>query len=145
MHALDMDTGEVAWQNGFGTDALRDDASYSPSSAVPGLVFTGGVVAPQLRAWNADTGELAYDAIVSSPFLANAITSAAAVVDGTVIVGTGIGTRTGDPHDVEDQVSREPREVVALWVPEPGATAAGLAALAGLAVASARSRRARHR
>jgi hypothetical protein len=38
-------------------------------------------------------------------------------VDGTVLVGTGIGTRSGDPHDVGDAVSREPRTLVARCVP----------------------------
>jgi len=142
MHALDMDTGAVAWQSGLGASPLADDASYSPSSAIPGLIFTGTVIAPQLRAWDADTGELRFAEILATPVLSNAITSAAAVVDGTVIVGTGIGTRTGDPHDVEDQVSREPREVIALWVPEPGAGAAGLAMLLGLMLQARRRRRA---
>lgn len=141
MHALDLDTGAVVWQGGQGGAGLRDDASYSPASAVPGLVFTGSVLAPQLRAWNADTGELPFAKVIDSPVLSNAITSAAAVVDGTVIVGTGIGTRTGDPHDVEDQVSREPRALLALWVPEPGAGAGAVAALAGLALCSRRARR----
>jgi hypothetical protein len=34
-----------------------------------------------------------------------------------LIVGTGIGARSGDPHDLGDPVSREPRAVVALCVP----------------------------
>src|SRR5690606_7081639 len=141
MHALDLDTGAIVWQAGFGDNQVHDDASYAPASAIPGLVFTGAVIAPLLRAWDADTGELRYAEVVSTPILANAITSAAAVVDGTVLVGTGIGTRTGDPHDVEDQVSREPRALVALWVPEPGAGASGVAAVLALAAAAARRAR----
>jgi outer membrane protein assembly factor BamB len=145
MHALDMDTGAVVWQAGLGTNTLLDDASYSPVSAVPGLVFNGSVIAPQLRGWDAETGTLRYAQIVTSPVLSNAITSAPAIVDGTLLTGTGIGTRTGDPHDLEDLVSRAPRELVALWVPEPEAGAAGLAALVALALRAARRRAARGR
>lgn len=123
LHALDMDTGAVVWQAGFGTNPLQDDASYAPASAIPGRVFTGGVIAPQLHAWDADTGALRDAQIATRPVLSNATTSAVAVVDGTLLTGTG--TRTGDPHDLEDLISREPREVVALWVPEPGGAAAG--------------------
>lgn len=137
MHALDLDTGDVVWQGG----ETGGDASYSPASAIPGLVFIGAVTAPELRAWNAETGELPYAEFVTASIFTNAITSAAAVVDGTVLVGTGIGTRTGDPHDVEDFVSRQPRELVALWVPEPGAGASGMAAAAALAGCAARRAR----
>jgi hypothetical protein len=116
MHALDMDTGAILWNNGTAT-GLRNDASYAPTTGVPGLAFTGTVFAPQLRAWNAATGEIEYAGLVADALLSNAIASAATVVDGTVLVGTGIGTRSGDPHDVGDSVSREPRTLVALCVP----------------------------
>jgi outer membrane protein assembly factor BamB len=135
MHALDLDTGAVVWQGG----AVEGDASYSPASAIPGLVFTGGVVGPELRAWDAETGELRFAQNLSPDVFANAVTSAVAVVDGTVITGTGIGTRTGDPHDAEDFVSRLPREVIALWVPEPGTGLAALAAAAGLGLCAWRA------
>ncbi|RIL06278.1 MAG: hypothetical protein DCC71_07370 [Proteobacteria bacterium] len=116
MHALDMDTGAVVWDNGD-ADGIRNDASYGPTTAIPGVAFTGSVFAPQLRGWSADTGELLYAGFVSDVLLANAVASGATIVDGTVLVGNGIGTRSGDPHDVGDQVSREPRTLVALCVP----------------------------
>jgi outer membrane protein assembly factor BamB len=116
MHALDMDTGAILWDNGTAT-GLPNDASYAPTSAIPGVAFTGTVFAPQLRAWNAETGALEYAQVISDVLLANAIASPAVVVDGTLLVGNGIGTRTGDPHDVEDGVSREPRSLIALCVP----------------------------
>ena len=116
MHALDMDTGAVLWDNGV-SGGITNDASYAPTSGIPGLAFTGSVFAPQLRAWDAATGQLLWSGMVSDTLLTNAVASAATVVDGTLIVGTGIGTRTGDPHDVGDSVSREPRAVVALCVP----------------------------
>ena len=116
MHALDMDSGAVVWDNGALT-GIRHDASYAPTTAIPGVAFTGSIFAPQLRGWNTDTGGLRYAAFVSDALLANAIASGATVVDGTVLVGTGIGARSGDPHDVGDSVSREPRTLVALCVP----------------------------
>jgi outer membrane protein assembly factor BamB len=116
MHALDMDTGAIVWNNGTAT-GLQNDASYAPTTGVPGLAFTGTVFAPQLRAWNTETGAIAYAGLIADVLLTNAIASGATVVDGTVLVGTGIGTRSGDPHDVGDSVSREPRTLVALCVP----------------------------
>jgi hypothetical protein len=61
--------------------------------------------------------------MVSDVVLLNSIAAPAVVVDGTLLVGTGIGTRTGDPHDLEDSISREPRTLVALCV--PGTTGCG--------------------
>ncbi len=116
MHALDMDSGAIVWDNGQAT-GIRNDASYAPTTAIPGVAFTGSVFAPQLRGWNTDTGALPYAGFISDQLLTNAIASAATVVDGTVLVGTGIGTRSGDPHDVSDSLSREPRTLVALCVP----------------------------
>ena len=115
VHALDMDTGAVVWNNG--TSGAFSDASYAPTSAIPGVVFTGAVLSTSLRLWNADDGALLYNKIIASPAVANAIAGAATVVDGTVLVPTGIGTRSGDPHDLGDSISREPRSLVALCVP----------------------------
>lgn len=115
MHALDMDTGVEVWVNGT-TGGIQNDASYSPTTAIPGLAFTGSVFAPQLRAFDTDTGARLYSQFISEELLANAIASGAAVVDGTVVVGSGIGQR--DPHDPDaDGVSRLPRAVYALCVP----------------------------
>lgn len=116
MHALDMDTGAVVWDNGAAT-GIQHDASYAPTTAIPGVAFTGSVFAPQLRGWDTDTGAQPYAGFISDVLLTNAIASGASIVDGTVLVGTGIGTRSGDPHDVGDTVSREPRTLVALCVP----------------------------
>ena len=120
MHALDMDSGAIVWDNGTTGSGLNADASYGPTSAIPGVVFTGAVISPTLRAWDAQNGALLFAQLINppnQPGLSNAVASAATVVDGTVLVGTGIGTRTGDPHDIGDQISREPRAVVALCVP----------------------------
>jgi len=115
MHALDMDTGAVVWNNG-NAGGIQNDASYAPTTASPGLAFTGSVFAPQLRAWNTETGQRRYAGMISDVLLTNAIASAASIVDGTIVVGSGIGQR--DPHDIDaDLVSRQPRAVVALCVP----------------------------
>lgn len=122
-HALDLDTGAVVWQSDGVAGTLCSDASYGPTTGAPGLAFTGAVRAPLLRVWDAAVGSVLFPDDCTDPFylsetvFSNAVASAAAIVDGTVIVGTGIGTRSGDPHDVGDQVSREPRAVVALCVP----------------------------
>src|SRR5262249_34282737 len=120
MHALDMDSGAIVWDNGLAGSGFNDDASYAPTTAIPGVVFTGAVISPTLRAWDAKTGALLFAQFINpsdQPILENSVASAATVVDGTVLVGTGIGTRTGDPHDIGDQVSHEPRAVIALCVP----------------------------
>ena len=43
--------------------------------------------------------------------------SGSAVVDGTLVVGTGIGTRASDPNEPSDITSRIPSIVMALCVP----------------------------
>ena len=48
VHALDLDTGAVRWQN-RATDLLGGDASYGPTSAVPGVAIVGSVITPHLR------------------------------------------------------------------------------------------------
>jgi outer membrane protein assembly factor BamB len=124
MHALDMDSGAVVWDNG--TTGPFSDASYAPTSAIPGVVFTGSVLSPTLRAWDASTGELLYEQPVNPPDqlgVSNAVVSGATVVDGTLLVGTGIGVRSGNPADIGDVISRQPRALVALCV--PGTTGCG--------------------
>ena len=64
MHALDMDSGAIVWDNG-GVGGIDNDASYAPTSAIPGVAFTGSVFAPQLRGWDADTGALLYAGFIS--------------------------------------------------------------------------------
>jgi outer membrane protein assembly factor BamB len=117
MHALDMDTGAVVWNN-LGKGGLDHDASYAPTTAVPGLVVTGTVIAPILRFWNAATGAFLRRFFVADLDLVNptAVASGSAIVDGTLVVGHGIGTRE-DPHDYSYQLSRVPRDLVALCVP----------------------------
>ncbi len=119
VHALDKNTGEVVWQNTLEQDA---DASFAPTSAIPGIVFVGSVLSSPpplgvqpigfLRAYDAATGEK----LTSFP-VGFAVASAPAIVDGIVIVGAGVGERTGDLADPAEIVSRIPQNVTALCVP----------------------------
>ena len=47
VHALDADTGAIVWQN---TTEPNADASFAPTSAIPGVVFAGKDVGGALRA-----------------------------------------------------------------------------------------------
>jgi outer membrane protein assembly factor BamB len=87
LHALDMDTGAIVWQNdaahGFSPPQL---ASFGPTSASPGLVYFGQVPGARLRVHDAATG-----ARLAAVDLGNiALASMATVRDGTVLVGEGI-------------------------------------------------------
>jgi hypothetical protein len=109
VHALDMQTGEVRWQN---TAEAPADASFAPTSAIPGVVFVGSVLNGFVRAYDAATGEQ----LASFP-VGFAVASAPAVVHGCVIVGAGIGTRSDNPQDPGTITSRIPQNVTALCLP----------------------------
>lgn len=123
MHALDMDSGAVVWDNGT---VAGPDASFSPASSVPGLVFTGSVLSSQLRGFQTqdDGGQL----LLHTPRLllpglgfGDAVASGAVVVNGTLMVGVGVGFRGPAPGDPGEVVSRIPSPLVALCVPgQPG-------------------------
>jgi polyvinyl alcohol dehydrogenase (cytochrome) len=108
VHALDLDTGAIVWEN---TAEPNADASFAPTSAIPGLVFVGEVVGGDLRVYDAVTGAK----LVSVP-VAFTLSSAPAIVDGLVILGGGSGQRSGDPNDQDNIVSRTPVPVTALCV-----------------------------
>src|SRR5439155_12502750 len=55
VHALDIDTGTIVWEN---TTEPHADASFAPTSAIPGLVFVGKAVGGSLRVYDAATGML---------------------------------------------------------------------------------------
>ncbi len=116
VHALDLDTGAVLWQN---TDAvgLTGDASYGPTSGVPGLVMVGSVITPHLRFLNAVTGELVADHPIRAQGTYSGVASGPAVVDGTLVVGAGIGARSSGGSSPGDFAAYTPSAVVALCVP----------------------------
>jgi outer membrane protein assembly factor BamB len=116
MHALDMDTGAVVWDNAadqsFG-------ASFGPTSALRGLVFAGHVPFALLRpfqsAGDAGTqlGAFPLDNVA-------ALASAPVVVNGTLLVGAGIGTRTQTGSSPGDFSANTPSDLFALCVPGVG-------------------------
>ena len=112
MHALDMDTGAIVWNDAADSDAL---ASFGPTSAIPGVAFAGQVPGALLRAFNTvdDSGELlsAYD-------LGNtALASGPVVIDGLLLVGGGIGTRTSTGSGPSDITAGIASPLTALCVP----------------------------
>ncbi len=112
-HALDLDTGEIAWQNIGEEQPAR--ASFAPTSAIPGVVFSGSVQLGALRAYESrdDAGAL----LVRLPLSLSAVASAPVVVDGTLLVGAGIGARDANPADLGDASSRDPSPLSAFCVP----------------------------
>ena len=116
VHALDLDTGAIVWQNA-GTQALADDASYAPTSAVPGVMIVGSVITPHLRFFDTATGELVADHVVPAQETFSGVASGAAVIDGTVVTGAGIGARSSGGSSPGDFAAYTPSAVVAFCVP----------------------------
>jgi outer membrane protein assembly factor BamB len=116
VHALDLDTGAVVWQNAE-TSGLAGDASFAPTSAVSSLVFVGSAVAPHLRIYDAASGDLVWNEVIGDPTTLGGVASGAVVVDGTLLVGTGVGVRSPNPSSPSDIASRSPSSLVALCVP----------------------------
>src|SRR5262249_46828671 len=108
VHALDADTGAIVWQN---TSEPNADASFAPTSAIPGVVFAGKDVGAVLRAYDATTGMK----IAGFP-VGVTLASAPAVVHGLVIVGSGSGARGPDPTDVANIEATLPVDITAFCV-----------------------------
>lgn len=117
VHALDMDTGAVLWQNVGEAPAI---ASFSSMSRLPGVVVAGTAFGAKLRFYFAANGQK-----VAQYDLDNfGIGSAPIFVDGTLLVGAGIGTRTTTGSGVSDVVSNSPSSLTALCVPGTSGCAA---------------------
>jgi cysteine-rich repeat protein len=112
MHALNMDTGEVAWNNAADTSAF---ASFSPTSAIPGVVFTGQVPFAFLRGFNTEEDDGSQ--ILSYNLDNAALASAPVVIDGLLLVGSGSGTRTQTGSGPSDITAGTPSPLTALCVP----------------------------
>ena len=110
VHALAINTGAVVWQRELPL------GSFAPTSAIPGVVFTGDVLT-KIHAWDADTGEQLW----SSPDIGNtSVASGAVVNDGILFVGGGIGARhpiTGAFPDTSTANSWIPNNITAFCVP----------------------------
>ncbi len=109
VHALDLDTGAILWEN---TTEVNADASFASTSAIPGVVFVGGALSGALRIYDAAIGTKL--AAVPMSFV---LASPPAIVDGHVLVGGGVGVRTANPNDPSDIVSHTASDVTALCVP----------------------------
>lgn len=109
MHALDAGTGAVLWQNTAEPDA---DATFAPTSAIPGVAFTGSATSGALRAYDTATG-----AKLAAIPVGFSLAAAPAVVEGTLLVGAGVGERSANPSAPADAASRVPQNVTALCVP----------------------------
>jgi hypothetical protein len=116
VHALDLDTGEVVWDN---LDEPVPIASFGPTSAIPGLVFVGHVPAAFLRIYESagDRGVRLDDGVHTNLDNFSGLASAPAVVGGTVLVGAGIGTRTASGSSTGDVFADTPTSLTALCVP----------------------------
>lgn len=110
VHALDMNSGAIVWQRDLPL------GSFAPTSAIPGVVFTGSVLA-KIYAFDADSGEQLY----ASPNIGNtSVASGVVVNDGILFVGGGIGARspvTGNFPSTATANSWIPNNVTALCVP----------------------------
>jgi polyvinyl alcohol dehydrogenase (cytochrome) len=115
MHALDAGTGAILWQNTAEPDA---DATFAPTSMIPGVVFTGSNIGGNLRAYDAATGDK-----LASIGVGFALAAAPVAADGVLLVGAGIGFRTGNPADPGETTSRAPQNLTALCVPATAACA----------------------
>jgi cysteine-rich repeat protein len=110
VHALHMDTGAIAWNNAADTTA---NSSFGPVSAIPGVMFAGQVPGAILRSFDSQTG-----APLGNYDLGNsALASGPAVVDGMLLVGNGIGTRTSTGSGPSDLTAIIPSPLIALCVP----------------------------
>ena len=120
VHALDLDSGAVVWQN-TAPPGQTTDASYAPTSAVPGLVIVGSALSPSLRIYDAADGALLWDEVIGDPTTLGGVGSGAVVVDGTLLVGSGLGFLSRDPQDISNVSANSPSSLVALCAPRaPG-------------------------
>ena len=101
---LDAGSGNVVWSN---PNAL---ASFSPTFAVPGIIFMGSF-AGYVYAFDANTGEQLAQVNAFGPLYSQAV-----VVDGQLYVGAGSGAHESGPEDVSYVVSEIPSPLSAFCV-----------------------------
>jgi polyvinyl alcohol dehydrogenase (cytochrome) len=106
-YALDAATGSIVWQS----DEMVP--FFGATSAVPGVIFTGGIDF-SMHAHDAATGELLF-----THQLGGVVSSQAVVVDGVLYIGSGFGAASaggGDTADIAAQLARAPAAVWAFCV-----------------------------
>jgi len=119
IHALDMDTGEVVWDDGVAGDA---PPSFAPTSGIPGVIFTGSVVGARSRF--TDTEDDAGLPLGSFDLSNFGLASAPVFIDGTMLIGGGIGTLTQSGSSPGDFSAAVDSRLAALCVPgTPGCAA----------------------
>lgn len=114
VHAFDADTGAILWQHDD-PGQVTGDASFGPTSTAGGVVFVGAALSSNLRMFDGASGQL----LASKPVSVGGfpgVASGAAVVDGTILVGHGLGQRGPNPASAADLASRQPSSVVAFCV-----------------------------
>ncbi|MCC7077702.1 MAG: PQQ-like beta-propeller repeat protein [Acidimicrobiia bacterium] len=114
MHALDMDTGEVVWQS-RSSDFLTRDWTAGPTTGVNDVAFFGSATTATLRGMRSADGTELFMRPVATGI--SAIASPPVVVDGTLVVGTGIGSLTGEAGSLSDMTAALASDIVALCVP----------------------------
>jgi outer membrane protein assembly factor BamB len=114
VHALDLDTGEVLWDNL--DDVAGTSHNFGPVGATSQLVIVGTYDFPVLRFYDAASGELLLEHPVGDQFIFGGMASGPVTVDGTLLVGHGIGALTG-PDDASTVTANADSSLVALCVP----------------------------
>jgi cysteine-rich repeat protein len=112
VHAVDLHTGAILWEN---TSELNADASFCSVSGVPGLVFTGSVLGGFMRGYDAATGTR-----LVNPLRGIGLASPMASVDGMLLVGAGIGTRNGNPSSQSEIAADTDSPLTAYGLPDCG-------------------------
>jgi len=125
LHALDLDTGEIVWDgSSLPQDQITRSASFAPASTTPELAFFGTVPFDLLRVVAIDDDAPDGLSVYSlSGFPISGAASGAVVVDGTVLVGHGLGVR-GNPQDPGTITSNINSALVALCAPGTAGCAA---------------------
>ena len=115
VHALDLDTGDILWDN-LG-DATGTSGNFGPVGATSQLVIAGTFDFPILRFYDAESGDLLLEQLVGDQVTLGGMASGPVTVDGTLLVGSGIGDWTGNPDDTSSITARADCSLVALCVP----------------------------
>ncbi len=104
--ALGAADGVILWSN---ADVLP---SFSPTTAIPGVVFSGSI-AGFVDAFDASSGALLKRFNLGGP-----VSSGVAVDEGEIFVGAGTGARGGSPAEAAFQTSLMPSAIHAFCLPE---------------------------
>jgi len=99
--SLGASDGQVVWSN---PQALP---SFSPTTAIPGVVFMGSI-SSKVFAYDTGSGAPLAALVAGGP-----LSSPAVVVNGQLYIGAGTGAREGAPEDIEYITSLIPSPVTA--------------------------------